>query len=243
MKNSEIEAMAKSEEKNWWFIWQRLIIKNIIEKIIDKNEKTIIILDDGCGTGENLKLLAHYGKAQGVDISGLAVSFCRNKGFTDVKKINAASLPFEDQKFHLILLSHVLEHVKSDLQVLKEAKRVLKKGGRILILSPAFSLLWSRHDELLKHLRRYKYSDIKNLALKLNLKIEFFSYYFAILFLPILIFSLKDKYISTSKAKSIIEPPNFINNFLIFLGRIESALIKIGLNMPFGTSFVTVLKK
>ena len=60
-----------------------------------------------------------------------------------------------DEPFDTILMLDVLEHVPNPEQMLGSAKRVLAPDGRIVITVPAFECLWTSHDDLNHHLRRY----------------------------------------------------------------------------------------
>src|SRR5919112_6032028 len=74
------------EESHWWYVGRRKIIQTFVEQICATlDNPNPRILDVGCGTGANLKMLAHHGRAEGVDISQQAVDFCRERGLESVK--------------------------------------------------------------------------------------------------------------------------------------------------------------
>ncbi len=54
-------------------------------------------------------------------------------------QMDICNIQFPDEQFDLIYCSHVLEHVKDDLQALREFYRVLKTGGQAVILAPITS--------------------------------------------------------------------------------------------------------
>jgi hypothetical protein len=57
----------------------------------------------------------------------------------------------------------VVEHIEDHLQALKNARLLLKKGGNVVILVPAFQSLFNGFDRQLGHYRRYTESSLKNL--------------------------------------------------------------------------------
>ena len=57
--------------------------------------------------------------------------------------------------FDTVLLLESLEHVEDELALLAEVRRLLTPAGRLVVSVPAFAFLWSAHDEVLYHLRRY----------------------------------------------------------------------------------------
>jgi methylase of polypeptide subunit release factors len=84
MQSHHYPILYQVEDTHWWYVGRRRIIQSLVEKI-STTLKTQRILDVGCGTGANLKMLAAYGKAEGVDISPQAVDFCHERGLDTVK--------------------------------------------------------------------------------------------------------------------------------------------------------------
>jgi ubiquinone/menaquinone biosynthesis C-methylase UbiE len=94
------------------------------------------ILDVGCGVGAFVRRLSEYsGDVYGTDIDSERVA----EGAIEVPNLGLAvgeNLPFADDTFDVIVLHEVLEHVTDDRQTLKEARRVLAPGGRIVVFCP-----------------------------------------------------------------------------------------------------------
>src|SRR5512138_1094109 len=81
MQSHHYPILFEVEESHWWYVGRRRIIQSLVEKICATlNTPNPSILDVGCGTGANLKMLAEFGKTEGVDISPQAVEFCRQRG-------------------------------------------------------------------------------------------------------------------------------------------------------------------
>ena len=133
-------------------------------RLVDKIEKEAMyeflkpqpgmeILDIGCGTG-NLSLeLARLGaRVTGVDISELMLAIARQKALReklDVKfyKADVHDLPFDDETFDAVVSLSALEFVSDLSEALKEAYRVLKHGGRLVIGIIGGNSVWSRYYE------------------------------------------------------------------------------------------------
>ena len=95
---------------------------------------------------------------------------------------------FKDHLIPAIGLFDLLEHIKDDIGFLKAIKDLLIIGGRLYITVPAYSFLWSVEDDHAGHHRRY---TTKSLSIKLKavgFKIEFSTYIFGLLPIPIFIF-------------------------------------------------------
>ncbi len=54
-------------------------------------------------------------------------------------KMDIHRIPFEENKFDVVLCNHVLEHVQDDIKAMKEIKRVLRPGGWAILQVPFFS--------------------------------------------------------------------------------------------------------
>ena len=112
----------KELEKNNYFNFRNISEKNYkslqvplwIEK--ELKIKDLKILDYGCGFGQNLKKLKYnnYKNIYGVDINIQAIESCLNNNL-NVKQLNLENLknPY-DFKFDIIILTHIIEHIKKD---------------------------------------------------------------------------------------------------------------------------------
>jgi len=156
--------MKRMEESYWWHVGRRHLIRRTLEHYLGPRG-SIDILDVGCGSGRNLELLRQFGTVRGVEPEGPGLESCRADGLgPDVVSPGMAdSLPFDDTSFDLVTAFDVLEHLEDDVLGLQEMRRVLRPGGYALITVPAYRFLWSVHDEVLGHRRRYVASEIHNL--------------------------------------------------------------------------------
>jgi ArsR family transcriptional regulator len=100
------------------------------------------LLDIGCGQGRILKLLASRAhRAVGVDIDSDARRLARAELLlagtpnTTLRQGDMVSLPFDDNEFDTVILDDVLHAAKNPAAAVLEAKRLVKKGGRVLLLS------------------------------------------------------------------------------------------------------------
>ena len=159
-------------ESHWWHIGRRRIIGSFVKEICEKvTDRTPRILDVGCGTGGNLKLLSQFGKAEGVDISTDALAFCRERGL-EVKAGAAEDLPYEAGTFDLVTALDVVEHLDDDVAGLREMRRVLRPGGRILIFVPTFMWLWGVQDDISHHRRRYRLPELRRAMVEAGFEVE-----------------------------------------------------------------------
>lgn len=106
---------------------------------IGKDDK---VLDLGIGTGVSLNFYPRErGQIFGIDLSTGMLKICRERietlGLKNVQVFqgNALELPFEDDAFDQVFVSHVISVVSDPALVIKEAQRVCKPGGRIILLN------------------------------------------------------------------------------------------------------------
>src|SRR6185436_1790311 len=148
MQQHTYAIMRRVEESHWWFVGRRQIIRSFLERLVRARlagsgaasagaPAELNILDVGCGTGANLDMLSEFGKAEGVDVSAEALSFCRARGLEQVKLGAAEALPYADGSFDLVTGLDVVEHLDDDVAGLKEMRRVLRPGGEALLFVPA----------------------------------------------------------------------------------------------------------
>jgi len=235
--------LFRVEQTHWWHVGRRRILADFVEAICRQvTDRRPRILDVGCGTGANLLMLSKYGDAEGVDISEDALAFCRERGLDKVKLGAGEELPYEDDSFDLVTAFDVVEHMDDDLAGLREMRRVLRPGGRVLLFVPTFMFLWGLQDDVSHHRRRYRLSELRRVLEQAGFEVERMTYANITFFLPIL---LVRKLMRLTGIKT--ESENTINVSALngLLGRLlgaESWFLRY-VNLPFGVSGLCVAKK
>jgi len=232
--------LFRVEQSHWWHIGRRRILSNFVEEICSQiTDRRPKILDVGCGTGANLLMLSKYGDAEGVDISEDALAFCRERGLDKVKLGAGEELPYDNGTFDLVTAFDVVEHMDDDLAGLKEMRRVLRPGGRVLLFVPTFMFLWGLQDDVSHHRRRYRLPELTRVLEQAGFEIERSTYANITFFLPIL---LLRKLMRLTGIKTESENNINVSAFNGILGRIFGAesLILRRMNLPFGVSGLCV---
>ena len=99
------------------------------------------VLDLGVGTGGSLKFYPNRGQIIGVDLSGGMLREARKKiteqamSHVTVFQADALRLPFADDSFDSIFISHVISVVSDPFKLVQEAQRVAKAGAKIIIVN------------------------------------------------------------------------------------------------------------
>ena len=242
MKEHTYPIMFRVEQSHWWYTGRRKILADFVEKICRQvTDRRPRILDVGCGTGANLLMLSQYGDAEGVDVSEDALAFCRERGLEKVRLGAAEDLPYEDGTFDLVTAFDVVEHIDDDLAGLREMRRVLRPGGRVLLFVPTFMFLWGLQDDVSNHRRRYRLPELQRVLEKAGFEIERTTYANITFFLPILAMRQLMRLTGVKAESENNINVSALNGVLGSVFGAESWFLK-RMNLPFGVSGLCVAR-
>lgn len=239
MKESTYAIEAEVEATHWWFTERRRLFGRIISALrLPADAK---ILDIGTSTGTNLRMLRDMGFSnfEGVDMSQESVRWCDNKGLGHVTLGDVCDLPYADASFDLILATDIIEHVDDDAAALVEIRRVLRRGGFVLVTVPAFASLWGLQDDVSLHKRRYLAREILQRVQQANLQVVRRFYFNYLLFLPIWLGRKFIKLFGVGlKSEAEVNTP-FMNAILKGVFRLDVVTAPY-VKPPFGVSYLVV---
>lgn len=181
MDRAAYDGMSAIEDRHWWFVARRQIIDRVIRDMgLPANAR---VLEAGCGTGGNLSMLAHHGRLDAFEFDDDARAMSAAKGICPVDfgalpdRVDDSGAPYD-----LIAMLDVLEHVDQDVASLATLSAMLARDGRLLVTVPAVPALWSSHDELHHHKRRYTRAGLADACHSAGLVVESISYFNSLLF-------------------------------------------------------------
>ncbi|HEX7724160.1 MAG TPA: class I SAM-dependent methyltransferase [Candidatus Paceibacterota bacterium] len=241
MRSDLYQQMYTTERTYWWYRVRREIVHDLLNRYYG-SRTDLSILDIGCGTGALMKELESRGTVAGTDYSESALEFCRSRGITNVKQADIVALPYADNSFDVAILFDVLEHIKDDAAALREIKRILKPGGRVLIAVPAFMFLWGANDIDVHHFRRYTLPRLKQEINGSGMKAERMSYYNFFLFIPIATVLVLMRIFGLNAGPGQEIHGTIPNKILYAIFHAESVLLR-HMNYPFGISILAVAQK
>jgi ubiquinone/menaquinone biosynthesis C-methylase UbiE len=247
MDHSVYQQFYKIEKDHWWFKGMRAICRRVLKRAKVNNDKTSRCLDIGCGTGLWTIELAEQGEVYGLDFSPEALSFCQKRGLKGLMRASAMSLPLIQDSFETITALGLIEHLDDDKGFLAELYRICAPGGYILILTSAYEVLWSRHDEIVHHKRRYTRRQLESLSAMSGFEIVYTSYVNTILFPPILAIRLFQWLVGASAeggqgSPDLFLPRPLINKLLYGLLWTEARLLNF-FAFPFGVGIVLLARR
>lgn len=229
------------ETSHWWFSVRKLIVADMVHSIASMPPGSKV-LDVGCGTGAMLMMFSKEFDAYGTDTSPIAIEYCRKRGLTNAFCCTLESFPHPEMRFELLTMLDVLEHIKDEGAVLRAAHQKLIPGGRILLTVPAYKYLWSIHDDLNHHQRRYVKSQLVDVLQANGFAVDFVSYFNTILFPSAFVGRIAKKLIKPTHDTTLNIPVSPINSLLRTIFSFERLLLR-KTSLPFGLSLIAVARR
>jgi SAM-dependent methyltransferase len=232
--------MATLQDSHWWFIGRRAVLSRIIKAL--PLPPAAHILEIGSGMGGNIRMLQEFGEVTAVEADESARHWSQQRlGLRVLPGMLPDRLPDLREKFDLICLLDVLEHISDDAAALAALPPLLGDNGRILVTVPAYQWLWSAHDEKLHHFRRYTATGLESVARQSGYAIERISYFNTLLFPLAAATRLYARLSGTKTVAGNSLPPPFLNRMLRRVFEAESGMIR-AVRFPFGVSILAVLR-
>jgi len=197
------------------------------------------------GLGRRLRTSDAYG----LDISPVALGFCRRRGLGERIALGSiTAMPFPSCYFDIVVSFDVLCDVLDVQAAFCEIARVLRPGGLAVVNLPAYQWLYSEHDRAVNNRQRFDKRTVVQHIVRAGMRVEHIGHVNALLFAPAaLVRLLKRGKTSrqTASPRSDLTPlPHPVNWLLAQVVRGEAELLRIsGLSLPFGLSILTLARK
>ncbi len=230
MDDDAYRKMKNVEDAHWWFRARRRILGYTLKKLNLPDDARL--LEAGCGSGGNLAMLARHGKVSAFESDKSSLLLAEHRGRDLPVRVLGGSLPndvpYQDELFDAVLLLDVLEHISEDGAALLALRKKLKPGGVIIVTVPAFMFLWSEHDTLHHHFRRYRTKQLASLAREAGFVSIRISYFNSILFPLVAIFRIAMRLGLRKGGDDLALPSPLVNRVLeavfaferFFIGRV-----------------------
>jgi len=182
MERIVYDRMAEVDQLHWWYRARRDILSDLIRRKIHPPADARI-LEIGCGTGHNLAMLGAFGRVDAIEVDAAARDIASARLGRAVMDAPLPSLAgIEDGAYDLIAILDVLEHIEEDRAALVSMATKLKPGGKILITVPAHPWMWSAHDVVNHHKRRYTRRTLRKVVAEAGLKLDMLTWFNSLLF-------------------------------------------------------------
>jgi len=253
LDSDQFRLHAEIEDKHWWFVARREIIRSAVLQVLAPSPEALIV-EVGCGTGGNLAVLSRDHRCVGIDPSEEAIRFARERfpGIEFICGHAPAGLGDLTQKVDLFLLLDVLEHVEHDSEFIAELIDPMRPGAHLLLTVPADMSLWGPHDSNYGHFRRYEREQLKTIWAGLPVRVHLLSYFNTVLYPVVKSVRLLTRFRKTSWGESgtdLTVPPRCLNTFLSWLFGWEARALCAALSseresaFSFGVSLIASLQR
>ena len=182
MERVVYKQMAELDQRHWWYRARRQVLAALIRRVV-RPPKGAAILEIGCGTGHNLAMLGGFGNVDALELDEEARGVAEGRLG---RKVMSSPLPelTEVARAHYDLIGafDVVEHIDDDHAALASIASRLKPGGRLVVTVPAHQWMWSAHDVVNHHKRRYSKRALKALIDSSPLRLDKIGYFNSLLF-------------------------------------------------------------
>lgn len=246
MDRNFLDAYYKMEREHWWFQVREGIILDQFKTVVYENNP-LHILNVGAATGRSSEILESFGSVQSIEYDEPSYRFCHENLQMKIDHGSITELPYADASFDVVCAFDVVEHVEDHAAAITNLIRVCKPGGKIFITVPAFMSLWSNHDVVNHHFRRYTKKQLLELFAAHSGQLKKVTYFNFFLFIPIYLVRSLQRMLRAGK-QGELKPDNdmvesrFINSLLHSIFSFERKLLK-RLNFPFGVSLLLIWER
>jgi SAM-dependent methyltransferase len=249
MEKSFYKKYYTLERSHWWFRVRLLILEYLYKRFVFKSQHDKV-LNAGAATGATSEMLKKNGDVISLEYDNECASFLAEILQEPILNDSLTSLPIETASLDAVCAFDVIEHIEDHQLAVHEIHRVLKVDGSVFITVPAYSFLWSEHDEVNHHFRRYTMTELQNLLVNSGFQVKYKTYFNSFLFPFIFIARMVSKFASKNKKGKDLESDfegvnsnQLINKMLFQIFRVELFFIRCGLRFPFGVSALIIATK
>lgn len=232
------DRMAAHDSTHWWYRARRDILQDYLRAFGALSERARI-LEIGCGTGHNLPMLSAFGDVDAIEIDPAARRIASERLGRPVGDAPLPLLPRVPRgHYDLIAVLDVVEHIENDVAALAAMRDCLAPDGKILITVPAHAWMWSAHDEVNHHHRRYSKRTLRAAIAAAGLRPEKLGYFNSLLF-PLAAGARLLGRVTGREDSDDSPPPPLVNGLFERVFRLERHLVGRVPMLP-GVSIVTL---
>ena len=182
MERAVYDQMAALDERHWWYRARREVLAALIRRLV-KPPANARILEIGCGTGHNFSMLGSFGHVDALELDDEVRRYAEKRLGREIMRAPLPELAdVPERSYDLIGAFDVIEHIDDDEAALASIATRLKPGGKFVMTVPAHPWMWSAHDVVNHHKRRYSKRALKRLMEHSPLRLDAIGYFNSLLF-------------------------------------------------------------
>jgi SAM-dependent methyltransferase len=239
-----LELTGRAEATHFWFRGFRRFVSPLLERLT-AGGTDLRIVDCGCGTGSNLRLLGPRGRAVGFDLTRSGTESARKAGWP-VVQADITQIPFADRSVDIATAFDVVQCVEADEAAVREMARIVRPGGAVVLTVAALEMLRGDHSEAWNEVRRYTPAHARRLIEQAGLEAEHVAFLFASTFPLMLAVRMGQRLMRPFRPlrtdTDIAVPPAPLNALLTAVVNAEASVAQF-VRMPIGSSLLIVGRK
>ena len=236
MDSTYVAAYSRLEADHWWWRARARIVSAELGAVAPEGGWTRA-LDVGCGAGTFLSELAgHAREVEGLEPTAALAATARDRGYLVHPDQLEAFEP--ERPYDLVTMMDVLEHIEDSPTALRHLRRITSPGATLLLTVPAMPALWTSHDVINEHHRRYTRTTLSEELRDAGLVVESVRYFFHWA-AGAKLGQRGAEMLRSGAGGTPRVPPAPLNRALAWVSRID-ARVGGGLRLPFGSSLLMV---
>jgi SAM-dependent methyltransferase len=231
---------ARLYREHWWWRAREEYLTRLLDRLIGATDAGEIF-DFGCGDGLFFPILQRYSRERprGLEFDASLLDPA-GPWFDRITTGALVDDPSERARYGLIVALDVLEHLENPQAAMDMLRARLRPGGWFIATVPAFDELWTAHDEVNHHYRRFRLHDIEALVRDSGLAIVESRYFFVWVAIVKWLVARKERLV-----RPVVKPAEVpvapLNAVVLALTRLEQRLLGDA-HPPFGSSAIVVAR-
>ena len=241
MRSEYAQNYRELYQRHWWWRAREEYLVSVLRHRLPER-RPCRILDVGCGAGLFFGRLSQFGSVYGIE----ADSTMRT-GLPDIDdRIHWGTMESfrPESSFDAVLMLDVLEHLADPLTPLRMALDLVEPRGVLVATVPAYPLLWTSHDVLNEHVRRYTKRTFGELLQEAGWRVDALTYFFHWTF-PAKLAVRAAEFLRPGRPEAPELPripPRPLNRALYLMSRFEQVYLGAW-RLPFGSSLLAVASR
>jgi SAM-dependent methyltransferase len=238
MDEALYHAFAEVGDTHWWFRGRRDVVAAAMASTVGPPAGNLQVFEVGCGAGAMHSVLGPYGPTHAIDMSADAVDYCAGR----YAGVSVGQVPDDlpaPGSVDLVAAFDVIEHIDDDHGAVRAIHESLRPGGWFVCTVPAFQFLWSSHDEVNHHKRRYRRAQLRQLLMDSGFDVEKLTYFNSWLFPAVVAARMLSRLRHREAASDLAMPGPRVNAVLSRLFGSEARIVS-RTSLPVGVSLLAI---